>query len=421
MLNSTGVWTEIPVGCSQQSESVNALKRYWFCGALIVALAGILCGCSHLEVEGQASKAEPDRRLAVPHALSEVQQKYAPDSRLGIFNVGVEHRGRELVLTGEVDRAEARIEAVAAVRRTGANVVDRLKVLPEERLGDEVWGIGCLSVASARLEPAHKAEMGTQVLMGEVVRVWKRSTNAAFAWYLAQSADGYLSWLQKGTFVRCTRGQADAWNNGPLLIVTALEDSILEQPQPGAQPVSDVVLCNLVRKTGEQGDWYKVELPDERAGFLPKEAAQDYAAWKQARQPTAANIERTARRFIGRPYFWGGRSTKGFDCSGFTKTVFFLNGIDLQRDSSKQAGQGIAVPLDADLSQLKKGDLLFFGRRARRGRPERVTHVGIYLGDKLFIHSSERVRIASLDPQSPLRDENRIRGLLCARRVLPGQ
>jgi hypothetical protein len=129
--------------------------------------------------------------------------------------------------------------------------------------------------------------MGTQVMMGEVVRVWKRTTNAVFAWYLAQSAEGY-------------------------------------------------------------------------------------AAWKQARQPTAECIESTAWQFIGRPYLWGGNSPKGLDCSGFTKTVCFLNGLALQRDSSKQAGQGAPVPLDADLSQLKKGDLLFFGRRPRDGEPDVV-------------------------------------------------
>jgi cell wall-associated NlpC family hydrolase len=169
--------------------------------------------------------------------------------------------------------------------------------------------------------------------------------------------------------------------------------------------VSDVVACDLVGKTGEQGEWYKVELPDQRAGFLLKKAAEDYAVWKQARQPTAESIERTARQFIGRPYLWGGNSPKGLDCSGFTKTVFFLNGIALQRDSSKQAGQGAPVPLDADLSQLKKGDLLFFGRRPRDGGAEVVFQVGIYLGDKLFIHSSEWVHISSLDPKSPIRDE----------------
>jgi len=118
---------------------------------------------------------------------------------------------------------------------------------------------------------------------------------------------------------------------------------------------------------------------------------------------------------------WGGNSPNGLDCSGFTKVVFCLNGIDLLRDSREQASQGVAVPLDGDLSQLKKGDLLFFGRRARGGGPQRVTHVGIYLGDKLFIHSSGRVQIASLDPASPIRDESRIRSLMWARRVLPAQ
>ena len=363
---------------------------------LTAALAVMLCGCAHLNSAAPqpgANSSDP-----VSRAIQGVKDQYAPNSRLAIFNVGAQRRGGNLVLTGEVDRAEAKIEIVRAVERTGVRVTDHIKVLPDESLGDQVWGISCLSVASGREQPEHKAEMGTQVLMGEVVRVWKPSTNAVFRWYLTQSGDGYVSWLQKGTFVRCTREQVEAWNRGPLLVVTAFEDLILEQPQAGAQPVSDVVLCDLVRKIGEEGDWCKVELPDQRTGFLPKKAATDYHAWKQARQPTAENIERTARRFIGRPYLWGGNSPKGFDCSGFSKTVFYLNGIDLMRDSSQQARQGVAVPLDGDLSQLKKGDLLFFGHRARRGKPERVVHVGIYLGNKLFIHSSERVHLSSLSP-----------------------
>src|SRR5208282_4306542 len=187
--------------------------------------------------------------------------------------------------------------------------------------------------------------------------------------------------------VRCTREEADAWQRGPLLVVTAFEGTILEQPREEAQPVSDVVPGDLVKKLGEEGEWLKVELPDQRAGFLPRKAAEDYLAWKQSRQPTADNIERTARRLIGRPYLWGGCSPKGLDCSGFAKLVFFLNGIDLKRNASHQVHQGVEVPLDDDLSQLRKGDLIFFGPRSRRGRPERITHVGIYLGNKLFIQS----------------------------------
>jgi hypothetical protein len=284
-------------------------------------------------------------------------------------------------------------------------------------LGEEVWGLGTVSVASARELPEHKAEMGTQVLLGEVVRVLGRNTNGL--WYDVQTEDGYRAWLEKGSFVRCSQEQVRQWQRSPLLVVTAFEEQILEQPWAEAQPVSDVVIADLLRKRGERGNWYEVELPDGRAGFLPRSAATDYLAWRQQRQATAENIERTARRFLGRPYLWGGNSPKGLDCSGFTKLVFYLNGVDLNRNASQQARQGKAIPLDKDFKELRKGDLLFFGWRSKGDQPERVFHVGIYLGDKLFIHSSERVRINSLDPQSPIRDEHRFRSLLGARRVLP--
>ena len=247
---------------------MNAFKCNWFLVGFTAAAAAMPCACSHLE--STPRKAGDNAPAPAARALQNVQQKYAPDTRLAIFNVGIEPRGRELVLTGEVDRAEARLEAVQAVQRTGAQVTDRIQVLPDEKLGDQVWGLGSLSVANGRLGPEHKTELGTQVLMGEIIRVWKPSTNAVYPWYLTQTPDGYLSWLQKGTFVRCTREQADAWRHAPLLIVTAMEDCVREQPQPGAQPVSDVVLCDLLRQTGEAGEWYQVELPDQRAGYLPK-------------------------------------------------------------------------------------------------------------------------------------------------------
>jgi cell wall-associated NlpC family hydrolase len=251
--------------------------------------------------------------------------------------------------------------------------------------------------------------------MGEVVRVWKRTGR----WLLVQSADAYLSWMERGSLKLCTKEEADAWQHSPLLIVTALESLIQDQPRADGQPVSDVVLGCLVKKTGEEAEWFKVELPDGRLGYLAKNSATDYAAWRTSRRATPENIERAARQFLGRPYLWGANTPRGLDCSGFTKLVYFLNGIELNRNASQQALQGVEVPLDSDLAKLRKGDLLFFGFERGDERPGRVSHVGIYLGDKLFIQSSQLVRLSSLDPGSPIRDAMRIRGLLKARRVLP--
>ena len=88
-------------------------------------------------------------------------------------------------------------------------------------------------------------------------------------------------------------------------------------------------------------------------------------------------IVRTARKYIGLPYRWGGDSVEeGFDCSGLTMTVYRLNGLNLPRSSRQQYRTGTPVPR----SRLQPGDLVFF---ATSGRGT-VSHVGIYTGAGRF-------------------------------------
>jgi len=355
---------------------------------------------------------------AATNLLLTLKARFAPDSHVTIFQVGLDQSGSQLVLTGAVDRAEVKTETARTLHQAGIQFEDEVAVLPSSQLGDRLWGIACVSVANGREAPDHKAELGTQVLLGNTVRLWNCTTNP-WPWYYAESADGYHAWMEDGAIVACTRAQLEAWTNSPLLIVTADESLILEKPVADAQPVSDVVVGDLVKRVSVSGDWYEVALPDGRSGFLPRADAEDYPAWQRSRHATAEGIEKRARNLVGRPYLWGANSPKGLDCSGFTKLVFYCNGIDLLRNASEQVHQGREVPLDPDFSQLKKGDLLFFGKPAKDGKPEAVFHVGIYLGDKLFIQSSERVRINSLDPASPICDERRLHSLLHARRILP--
>lgn len=103
-------------------------------------------------------------------------------------------------------------------------------------------------------------------------------------------------------------------------------------------------------------------------------------------------LVRTAERFVGVPYKWGGGSTvAGFDCSGLTMVVYQLNGLNLPRTSSDQWAAGRPV----DQRELAEGDLVFFATRGGG----KVSHVGIYLGGDSFLHASgqgSQIQVASL-------------------------
>jgi cell wall-associated NlpC family hydrolase len=95
-----------------------------------------------------------------------------------------------------------------------------------------------------------------------------------------------------------------------------------------------------------------------------------------------------------------------------------LNGVLLPRDANQQELVGEPIEIDDDYSRLQVGDLVFFGANATSDGPRRVTHVGIYLSDKKFIHESGDVHINSFDPADPLYSEYRTRSLLSARRII---
>ena len=104
---------------------------------------------------------------------------------------------------------------------------------------------------------------------------------------------------------------------------------------------------------------------------------------------------RIALRFLGVAYVWGGSSPAGFDCSGLTQYVYAQIGVSLPRTSRDQFHAGTSIPrIRTDL--LQPGDLVFFGYG---GDPDRIHHVGLYVGDGDFIHapaSGDHVRVSSL-------------------------
>jgi hypothetical protein len=104
---------------------------------------------------------------------------------------------------------------------------------------------------------------------------------------------------------------------------------------------------------------------------------------------------RTAERFVGIPYRWGGNTVvDGMDCSGFARAVYNLCGVNIPRTSAEQFKIGQEIARDA----LMDGDLVFFANSENR-----ISHVGIYVGDGRFVHAPKRgedIQISSLDDKN---------------------
>lgn len=101
---------------------------------------------------------------------------------------------------------------------------------------------------------------------------------------------------------------------------------------------------------------------------------------------------RTAERFVGIPYRWGGDNVvEGMDCSGFVRAVYNLCGVSIPRTSREQFRTGESV----GRTTLLDGDLVFFG-----ADEDKINHVGIYVGNGKFVHAprrGEEIRVASMD------------------------
>ena len=138
------------------------------------------------------------------------------------------------------------------------------------------------------------------------------------------------------------------------------------------------------------GDYLEIKMHDGQPAYAKKSGLSFVPA---AKDFSVRNLVSTARAFQGISYVWGGRSVKGFDCSGFAQTVFRLNGVELSRDTDLQFSAGKFI--GKHFKRMRPGDLLFFSSNS-----DKINHVAIYLGrNREFIHSSGFVRINSLDPR----------------------
>lgn len=382
------------------------IKRYFVaaCCLLCASFMSSVCAGNGGEVPAEVAR-----------LTDSLKQVYAPDGRVALFQVDYSFADKNVMLRGVTTSADAKRALTDGLTSKGYRLMDCLRVVPDSvALEGRTWGIVNVSVCNLRSSADFSSEMMTQGLMGMPVRVLEKD-----GWYRIQTPDKYIAWVHRVGIHPVTHEELVAWNKAPKVVVTSHYGFVYSQPKVGTQPVSDVVAGNRLKLEGTKGAFYRVAYPDGRQGYLPKELAIPEDKWRAQIKQDAASIIATAHTLMGVPYLWAGTSSKGVDCSGFMRTVLFMHDILIPRDASQQAYVGEHIDIAPDFGNLQPGDLIFFGRKATAERRERVVHVGMYIGNKRFIHSQGDVRIGSFDPQDELFDEYNLGRLLFATRVLP--
>jgi len=347
-----------------------------------------------------------------------VRREYAPDQRTAIFQILKDSAGNHYLETTEQIAAQKFSELLVA---QGINPV-RIKNLPTKDLGETTSALVNLSVVNIRSNPRNAAELATQSLLGTPLDILKKDGY----YYLVRTPDGYISWLDAGAISLKTSVEMTSWTKKDKLIFIDDFGHAYANPDKKSQRVSDLVMGNILVKEGLEKGFYKVIFPDGRVAFISQEQMTDYSKWIKKASPNSDHVLDIAKTMIGVPYLWGGTSVKGVDCSGFTKTAFFMTGVIIPRDASQQVlvGEPVSVlkndelNLEQALKNLKAGDLIFFAGGKNRPSSAKVTHVALYLGNGEFIHSAGKVRINSMKPEAVNYDDFETRTVVAARRYI---
>lgn len=223
-------------------------------------------------------------------------------------------------------------------------------------------------VAPMRKEAAHRSEMVSQLLFGEIAEVITAQKDFT---QIRCLYDGYEGWCQSTQLLAIDTGTA------------AINRELLTD-----------AWCSTIDLNGQ-----KMQIPlGSSMGLLQNgeiTIGNYHISYGEALSDPASNpctadaIAARAMRYLNTAYLWGGRSVFGIDCSGFVQQVFRFFQIALPRDAYQQATVGEPVGF---LQETKCGDLAFFDNEEGR-----ITHVGLLLTPDTIIHSSGKVRIDKID------------------------
>jgi cell wall-associated NlpC family hydrolase len=247
-------------------------------------------------------------------------------------------------------------------------------------------------VANMYSSPSESADVVSQAIYGSNVLL----VTARGEWSKIQTTEDHYQGWTRSRYLRIVQSGNGYGSAGQTVQVESLFANVYREPDVTRhKPIVTIPYESRLEVVAEgQGNnegWLQVHLPDKQTAWI--QSSDVVSNPKPLSIPESIEL---AKRFIGLPYLWGGRSSFGFDCSGFTQMLLRARGINMPRDADKQAAWSGVVPVER--KHLKAGDLLFFG-----SAPDKITHTAMYIGDGQIIQATTTghpvVQISRLDDQ----------------------
>lgn len=223
--------------------------------------------------------------------------------------------------------------------------------------------ICCLSVIPVRAKYDDSAEIVTQLLFGETVKV----IDIHNQWVkISIYHDNYEGWVDNKQLLKISE---KAFSHFETDFKRQQEDILKLNTPWGVQ--------NILQGSPILSSEKKFKIDNLEFSWL-------------SNVPTlsGSDITELALSYLNAPYLWGGRTQFGIDCSGFTQTVYHQVGLNLPRDASQQ----FLIGEEIDFTQQNEGDLAFF----KSEKTGNIHHVGIILPNQKIIHAHGRIRIDTL-------------------------
>ncbi len=211
-------------------------------------------------------------------------------------------------------------------------------------------------VVAVRSKPQHEASLDTQALSGEAIHVF----DEVAGWSWAQlKRDGYVGYILSDSI------SYDVFE--PDHFVRTLSTFVYPEPDIKVPPLYALPMNAAIKVINRPGKFVEIS----SGGFV-------YASHVSEKQDLHRDFVSVAEMYVGTPYLWGGRSSRGIDCSGLVQMSMMATGRDVPRDSDMQEKQvGTLIGQDISDCELKRGDLLFW-----KG------HVGVMINSDMLLHAN---------------------------------